>query len=64
MVFSTSNREEQVEEVDENLSSLISIGGFILGLVVFTFGISYLIAYRGGFLVFAIDNNLLRSLIS
>ena len=39
------DREEQVEEVDENSSSLISIGGFILGLVAFTFGISYLIAY-------------------
>ena len=31
------------KEADENSSSLISIGGFILGLVAFT--ISYLIAY-------------------
>jgi len=31
------------EEVDKNSSSLISIGGFILGLVAFT--ILYLVAY-------------------
>jgi len=36
------NRGEE-EEVDKNSSSLISIGGFILGLVAFT--ISYLVAY-------------------
>ena len=39
------DREEQVDEVDKNLSSLISIGGFVLGLVAFTFGISCLVVY-------------------
>jgi len=40
------DREEQVDEVDKNLSSLISIGGFILGLVAFTFSILCLVAYN------------------
>ena len=56
--YGEDGREEE-EEVDKSSLSLISIGGFILDLVAFTFTIILqLVAYslQGGFLVFSVDN--------